>query len=124
MTKSEYRSYILRIVTSTFTCVESVKSKNLVPVMVLKHCMRKFSVSSTSSPEEGSARLITPLAPGAGATGFMGLSLAVMAWTLAYVSKSMACILPSKRDSQSEAGVYKLETPLNTSRVLRSSFCS
>lgn len=85
MTKSEYRSYIFRIVTSTFTCVESVKSRNLVPVMVLKHCMRKFSVSSTSSPEEGSGRFTTPLGPEAGATGFMGLSLAVMAWTLGVV---------------------------------------
>lgn len=53
-----------------------------MPVMVLKHCKRKFSVSSTSSPEEGSARFDMPLAPGAGATGFMGLSLDVMAWTL------------------------------------------
>lgn len=46
-----------RIVASTFACAVSVKSRNLVPVRVLKHCMRKFSVSSTSRPDGGSGRL-------------------------------------------------------------------
>lgn len=72
------------MVTSTLVCVVSVKSRNLVPVKVLKHCKRKFSVSKTSNPDEGSGRLGISVEPGAGgcATGLMGFRRAVMAWTL------------------------------------------
>ena len=42
--------------TSTFACVGSVKRRNFVPVNVLKHCKRKFSVSRTSMPDGGSGR--------------------------------------------------------------------
>lgn len=68
--------------TSTFVCVVSVKSKNFVPVRVLKHCIRKFSVSSTSRPEEGSALLGMPPGAVGGDIDLMGFNLAVMAWTL------------------------------------------
>lgn len=74
------------MVTSTFVCVVSVKSRNLVPVKVLKHCMRKFSVSSTSSPEEGSALLGMPPGGVGGGIDLTGFNLAVMAWTLQGVS--------------------------------------
>lgn len=72
------------MVTSTLVCVVSVKSKNLVPVRVVKHCIRKFSVSKTSSPDEGSGRPGNSLVPGVGgvATGLTGFKRAVMAWTL------------------------------------------
>ena len=60
----------------------SVKSKNFVPVNVLKHCMRKFSVSSTSRPDEGSALLRMPPGGVGGGIDLMGFNLAVMAWTL------------------------------------------
>lgn len=66
------------MVTSTFVWVVSVNSRNLVPVRVLKHCMRKFSVSSTSRPEGGCDRVFA-----AGETcDFRGFRRAVMAWTL------------------------------------------
>lgn len=66
------------------TCVVSVKSRNLVPVMVLKHCMRKFSVSSTSRPESASGLMVSVPEPGgfAGGTGLTGLRRAAMAWML------------------------------------------
>lgn len=57
------------MVTSTFACVVSVKRRNFVPVMVLKHCMRKFSVSRTSKPDEGSGLLPGGVAPGRFLTG-------------------------------------------------------
>lgn len=53
-----------------------------MPVIVLKHCIRKFSVSSTSKPDEGSGRIGIPPAGVGGAIGFTGFNLAVMAWTL------------------------------------------
>jgi hypothetical protein len=72
-----------RMVTSTLACVVSVKSRNFVPVKVLKHCMRKFSVSSTSSPDGGSGLCPAGVEPGSGLTG---LRRDVMAWTLKEVS--------------------------------------
>lgn len=50
-----------------------------MPVMVVKHCMRKFSVSSTSRPDGGSGLL-----PGGVASGMLltGLRREVIAWTL------------------------------------------
>lgn len=77
--------------TSTLACMVSVNSRNLVPVIVLKHCSRKFSVSITSSPVAGSGRLGTDDAPSAAAAAcccarswlrFTGFRRAVMAWTL------------------------------------------
>lgn len=57
------------MVTSTFACVVSVKRRNLTPVKVLKHCMRKFSVSRTSRPDDGSGLLPGSVAPGKFFTG-------------------------------------------------------
>lgn len=72
------------MVTSTFVCVVSVKSRNLDPVMVLKHCRRKFSVSMTSRPEGGWGRSGAPLAS-LGGGSLMGSRRAVMACTLVYI---------------------------------------
>lgn len=73
-----YKSYILLSVTSTFVCVVSVKRRNLIPVKLVKHWMRKFSVSNTSIPEEGSGLLGIPPGGVGGAKGLMGLSPAAM----------------------------------------------
>lgn len=44
------------MIASTLGCCGSVNRRNLVPVSVEKHCMRKFSVSRTSMPDGGSGR--------------------------------------------------------------------
>lgn len=53
-----------------------------MPVMVVKHCMRKFSVSRTSRPDDGSALLGMPPGGVGGGEGGTGLRREVMAWTL------------------------------------------
>lgn len=75
------------MVTSTLAWVVSVKRRNLVPVRVLKHWRRKFSVSKTSNPEGGSGRVSRPAGwPGMGwgGGGLMGFRRDVMAWTLGW----------------------------------------
>lgn len=88
--------------TSTFVCVVSVKSRNLVPVNVLKHCMRKFSVSSTSRPDDGSGREANPPAVVGGATGLTGFNRDVMAWTLS--SREQRCLGSAAGEPQQDDG--------------------
>jgi hypothetical protein len=56
-----------------------VKRRNFVPVSVLKHCSRKFSVSSTSMPDGGSGR---ESVEERAVDGWRGLRRVVIAWTL------------------------------------------
>lgn len=61
--------------------------------MVVKHCSRKFSDSSTSKPEGGSGRFWRPeleAVDDRSGMGFTGLSFDVIAWTLVAVLVEVA----------------------------------
>jgi hypothetical protein len=60
------------------------KGEGNIPVNVLKHCNRKFSVSNTSIPEGGSG--LSPVELLLEPVLCSGCNLVVMAWTLISIS--------------------------------------
>ena len=92
---------------STFGWFGSVKSRNLVPVSVWKHCNLKFSVSSTSIPEGGSGR---ESVDERAAVPWSGLRRVVIAWTL---KKSL---VSSSYKRETKSGAEWDNKPVESSR--------